>query len=428
MMQTNEQLKQEINRLKSAVEELRVLNELALAAGSAVDEEQMLDTIVKKSAKAVKAEQGAILLVTDQKDDPLKTLIRRNDVTSPIQAYRVGTHITGWVLKNQKPLIIDNLSTDERFNTTEEDRMGIRTVLAVPILHRSKIIGILMVTNKRTDTPFDPEDLRLLSIISAQSGQLIRNSQLQNEALEKKRIEHELDLAQKMQLSLLPQKDPKINGLDIASYFNPTDAVGGDYYDYFDLGDGRFSLVIADVCGHGPAAALMMTMIKGVIHSIKMEQTTTDKVLQKLNRIVNSIIPGEIFITMQFLVFNMNKKVLEFSNAGHNPLLFFNNSKRIIEEVRLSGTSINIMPDGIFNLQEIQLNSGDIILVYTDGITEGTNEKMEMFKIDGIKQALEKSFEDDAFQIVERIKAQFDLFIGNTRQEDDVALIVVKVK
>ena len=427
-MQINEQQQKEIQRLKSAVAELTVLNELALAAGSTFDENEMLDIIVRKSVKAVKAEQGSILLVTEKKDDPLKTLIRRNDLSSPMQTYRVGTHITGWVLKNKEPLIIENLSEDSRFNTTKEDRMGIQTVLAVPIWHRSQIIGILMVTNKKTDEPFGPDDLRLLSIISAQSGQLIRNSQLQGEAIEKKRLEHELGLAHKMQMDLLPQKDPEISGLDIASYFNPTESVGGDYYDYFDLGDNKLGIIIADVCGHGPAAALMMTMIKGIAHSISSDYNSADAALHKLNSIINDIIPEDIFITMQFLVFDTKKKVMHFSNAGHNPLIHYKAESGSIEEVVLRGPAINLMENGIFNIQEIPLVADDIFLIYTDGITEGTNEKREMFKTDGLKKVVEKSVQDDASQIIERIKSQFDLFRGNAEQDDDVAMIVIKMQ
>lgn len=426
-MQREKQFEKEIQRLKSAVEELTVLNDLALAAGSTMEENQMFDVIVQKSVRAVHADQGSILLVTEQQENPLQTLIRRNDSNAQRQAYRVGAHITGWVLKNKQPLMVENLTEDKRFNTSEADRQGIRTLLCVPIWHRANIIGILMVTNKRADEVFTSGDMRLLTIIAAQSGQLIRNSQLQGEAFEKKRLEHELDLAHEMQLSLLPDEDPEMLGLDIASYFNPTDAVGGDYYDYFPMENG-LGVIIADVCGHGASAALMMTMIKGIVHSLSKDLAGPEKALSKINKIVNSIVPEEIFITMQFLIFDLKNNLLSFSNAGHNPFIYFDKKTSAISEVELKGTAINLMPEGVFNTRELELKSGDIFLIYTDGITEATNVKLEMYTTERLKSAILESAGDSAVQVIRYIRSQFDEFTANTKIADDVAMIAVKIE
>jgi len=204
-----DELEQQIERLKSSVEELILLNDLALAASSSLDVDQMLDPIVQKSIKAIKAEQGSILLVTEKQDDPLKTLIRHQDFSGSMQSYKIGTHVTGWVLKYRKPLMIENLAEDERFHVTEQEAKDIHSVLWLPILSQAKIIGILVMTNKKTGEPFSNNDLRLLSIIAAQSGQLIRNSQLQQEAIDKKRLEQELILAQNIQRVCFLRRIPK---------------------------------------------------------------------------------------------------------------------------------------------------------------------------------------------------------------------------
>ena len=200
-------LENEVERLKSAIQELTVLNDLAITASSSLEVNQVLDIIVEESIKATKGEQGSILLLTEQEDSPLKTLIRQQD-RSRLLTYKIGTNITGWVLKHQQPLIIDDLSTDERFNTTEQERQEIRSVLCVPIRFRAKLLGIIMVTNKKTLEPFSKGALRLISIIAAQSGQLIRNSQLQQETREKKRMEQELEMAGNMQKGFLQFKKP----------------------------------------------------------------------------------------------------------------------------------------------------------------------------------------------------------------------------
>lgn len=421
------QLEKEVHRLKSAVEELTVLNDLAISASLSLEVDQMLDIIVEKSIKAVKAEQGSILLVTEQAETPLKTLIRQVDQRSRLLTYRVGTHITGWVLKHQQPLMIEDLATDSRFQPTEQERREIRSVLCVPIRLKAKIIGILMVTNKKTFEPFNDNDLRLLSIIAAQSGQLIRNSRLQEEALEKKRMEQELAMARKIQLNLLPKKNPATKWLEISSYCKPADEVGGDYYDYFLLAEDQIGIVLADVSGHGASAALVMTMVKGILHSITHKLKTTDKVLSEMNSILNPIIPGDMFVTMIFLIFDSKKRLLRYSNAGHNPLLFFDTQTNACQMIELKGPALGLTNLSVYKEKEIALNSGDLFLIYTDGVTEAFNEQAEMFEESRLVQAVEETTKEPANIIIEHVNSKLKSFINNAPQSDDVAMITVKV-
>ncbi len=420
-------LQKEVERLKSAVDELTVLNELAIAAGRASELDEMLDLIVEKSIKAVKAEQGSILLVTEQKDKPLQTLIRQADHSGRLMAYRVGTHITGWVLKHRQPLLVDHLAEDERFKTTLKEQEDIRSILCVPIWLKAKIIGVLMVTNKKTETPFTPDDLRLLSIIAAQSGQLIRNSQLQTEAHEKRRLENELDLARKMQQSLLPEKNPQSPGMDLASYFLPADAVGGDYFDFFDLGDQKTGIVIADVSGHGPSAALVMTMIKGILQSITLNYTSADRGLGEINSILSRTLPPELFVTMLFLVIDIREKVLYYSNAGHNPFLFYRGSDDSLKMIEVKGCALNVSPNYDYQLHKSALNSGDQIFIYTDGVTESVNGDEEMFQMERMMSAVKISARESAGMVIESVKKELRRFTGDAAQADDMAMIAIKI-
>ena len=176
-----QELENEIKRLKTSVEELRLLNEIAVSASKETDVDRMLNVIVKKSIKALDAEQSLILLVTKNQKDPFKTIIRQDDRSSLKRSYHVGENITGWVLLNKTSLIIENLSTDKRFHSTEEERRDIHSVLCVPIWFEGNIIGIMMAINKKNRKHFSQNDLTLFSIISVQAGQLIKNLQLQRE-------------------------------------------------------------------------------------------------------------------------------------------------------------------------------------------------------------------------------------------------------
>jgi sigma-B regulation protein RsbU (phosphoserine phosphatase) len=427
-MLQNKLLENEVQRLKTAVEELTVLNDLAIAASSALEVDQILDLIMQKSVKAVHAEQGSIMLVTPKQESPLQTLIRHKDFSGSLQSYKVGTFIVGWVLKNKQPLIIENLANDERFHVTEDELREVKTLLCVPIMLKGKIIGILTMTNKKTGEPFNDNDMRLLSIIAAQSGQLIRNSQLQAESIEKKRLEHELQMAQQIQQSLLPDNVPSIQKLDIANYFKPTDAVGGDYYDYIMFDDQNIGVVIADVSGHGPSAALVMTMLKGILHSITQKFISADQTIVELNSIINRIVPPEVFITMMFLIFDLKKKIFQFSNAGHNPLLYYNKKENKCTMLELSGCALNLTKDPKYSVKEISFNTGDVFLVYTDGVIEATNDKEEMFGIKRLIKFLAKASDNQAIILINHIKEQLNVFSGNKSPEDDIVLIAIKIK
>ncbi len=421
------QLEQEVRRLHSAVEELTVLNDLAIAASSSLEVDQMLDIIVQKSIRATRAEQGSILLVTPTAERPLKTLIRQADRSSRLMAYKLGESITGYVLKYQKPLMIENLAADERFSPTEEEKREIHSVLCVPILFKGRLIGILTLTNKQGGAAFDKNDLRLLSIIAAQSGQLIRNSQLQQEALEKQRMEHELAMAQRIQMNLLPKSVPSMPRLDISSYFSAADEVSGDYFDYFQLGERQLGIVMADVSGHGLSSALVMTMVKGMLQVMMNNFHTPQAILASLNRSLYAVLPKEMFVTMVLLLFDLENMVLRFSNAGHNPILRCRGEERQCEFIELPGAALSIMPEATFSDREMPLERGDGYVIYTDGLTEAFNPKGEMFEERGLQQVVQSAHHEDAASMIERLRSAFHEFIGEARQSDDVAMIAVKI-
>lgn len=255
------ELEQRVENLQFAIQELTVLKDLAIAAGQTSDVDQMLDTIVEKSIRAVRAEQGSILLVTEEKDAPLKTLIRHEDNKSRLMTYKVSISITGWVLKHLKPLKVDDLANDPRFNVSEQESREIRSLLCIPILSGARLLGVLMVTNKNGHEPFSDSDLRLLTIIASQSGQLIRNSQLQQEAFAKK----EQELAQQRLIARRLQELDKLKDELLAAYdrFVPHEflrALGRETIVDVQLGDqvhGEMTVLFSDIRAYSTLAESM---------------------------------------------------------------------------------------------------------------------------------------------------------------------------
>ncbi len=421
-------LEQEIVHLKAVVEELSVLNDLAIAASSALDTRKLLDIIVEKSIKAVKAEQGSILLVTEKQEKPLQTLIRQDDSQSLLSQYKIGINITGWVLKHRQPLLIENLASDKRFITSEQEKKDIQTLLSVPIQFQGQLLGLLTVTNKKDKPSFNQEDLRLLSIIAAQSGQIIRNSQLQKEALEKERLALEMATARQIQQDLLPSSIPQFPNLEIACYFNSADEVGGDYFDFFQLDKNQLGIVQADVSGHGASAAMIMTMLKGILHSVTQNFQEIPTMLSQINKIVYHTAPPETFITMIMMIYDSNNHTLILSNAGHTPPLFYQEQDDTLRYLELRGCALNCLPDASYTLSTIHLQPGDFILIYTDGLTEAVNQNSEMFGYDRLKNILINSRYSSAGDIIKKVKQELTTYCGQIQQADDIALMVLREK
>lgn len=422
------QLEDEVKRLQSAVQELAVLNDIAVSASKSSDVNEVLEVIVNKSIKAVRAEQGSIMLVTEQQDAPLKTLIRQEDRTTGSVPYKVGINITGWVLQNQQLLVVDDLATDSRFPGIGSSTGGIKSVVAVPIRHRAKMIGILLAVNKKSAEGFSEGDQRLLGIISSQSGQLIQNMQLQEESRQKARMEQELTLARGIQTRLLPTEEPERELMEVASYFEAADEVSGDYYDYFDLPDSKLGAIMADVSGHGASSALVMTMLKGVLQATILRYESPGQVITELNAILCRLLPAEMFVTMVFLEFDSSARTLRYANAGHNPLVWFRKSTGDTVEERQPGPAVGILGSAQYKIKEIELSPGDVIVTYTDGLTEAFNREREMFSGERLLEAVDAHKSESAADIVRGTIQRLNDFTKDYAQSDDIAVIAVKVK
>ncbi len=421
------QLEDEVSRLQSAVQELAVLNDIAVSASKASDVADVLEVIINKSIKAIRAEQGSIMLVTEQQDAPLKTLIRQEDRTTGAVPYKVGINITGWVLQNQQLLVVDDLATDSRFPGIGSSTGDIKSVMAVPIRHRAKMIGILLAVNKKSGEGFSEGDQRLLGIISSQSGQLIQNMQLQEESRQRARMEQELSLARNIQTGLLPTDEPVRDTMAVASYFEAADEVSGDYYDYFELPESKLGAIMADVSGHGASSALVMTMLKGILQATILRYESPAQVVTELNVILCRLLPAEMFVTMVFLEFDASARTLRYANAGHNPLIWFRASKGETIEEHQPGPAVGILGSANYKIKELEMEPDDVIVTYTDGLTEAFNAEREMFGDERLVQAVDACKGDSAEGIVKGIMERLNAFTKDYAQSDDIAIIAIKV-
>ena len=222
-------LQEENKRLRTAIEELSVLNEISTAISSTQPLEQIIDLIVRKCVKHLKVEQGAVMLLDEQdQEKPFRTMIRKQDSVANYLPYRLDAQLTGWMLKNKTPLLINDLEKDSRFNFMVNNEFPIHSLLSVPMNVKGKMIGLITVFNKKTNIGFSNNDQRLLGIISAQSAQIIENARLYQEEQALIHLQEEMRLAYEIQVDLLPKFQPKVLGYQIAGKSIPAKDVGGE--------------------------------------------------------------------------------------------------------------------------------------------------------------------------------------------------------
>ena len=245
-------LREENQKLKTAVEELAILNDIATAITSTQSLEKIIEQIVQRCIKHLRVEQGVVMLFDEQDiEKPFQTMIREQDSSSNILPYRFDSQITGWMLKNKSPLLINNLMTDSRFKFADETNLPVKTLLSVPMSVKGRMTGLLTLFNKKSESGFSSDDQRLLSIIAAQSAHVIEHARLLQKEQELLRMEEEYKMAKEIQLNILPKKIPSIEGYDIFAINIPAREVGGDYYDFIKLPGNRIAFCLGDITGKG---------------------------------------------------------------------------------------------------------------------------------------------------------------------------------
>ena len=251
----------------------------------------------------------------------------------------------------------------------------------IPIRSKEKLIGALFVGEKLSESTFEQEDLQLLSSTAKQASVAIENAFLYEELAEQERIKHELDIARRIQEGLLPKKNPAVKGLDIAGVSIPAMTVGGDYFDYIQLGPKKILVVVADVSGKGMSAALYMSKIQGMVQLAAHMYKTPKDMLIHINRRIFEGIERKAFITMILAVFDLQKKEVRICRAGHNKALIGVNGK--LQFLEAHGIGLGLERGKIFEeeLQEIRkpLSKDGIFVFYTDGLTEAMDEGKNQF-------------------------------------------------
>ncbi|WP_337865093.1 SpoIIE family protein phosphatase [Ignavibacterium sp.] len=300
----------------------------------------------------------------------------------------------------------------------------------VPLLVKSKVIGVLLFGLKYSGSQFSGKDIELLYAAGNQLAIAIENARLYQSEVEKISIEHDLEIARKIQRGLLPACVPYLNGLDICGEMIPAMHVGGDYYDLINLNNKKIFVAVADVSGKGLSASLYMTKLQTITQLYCKDGSSPKEILIEANKILyDSLEPGA-FITMTLALFDIEEKTVKICRAGHLPVFMVEGDE--VKSIRPKGIALGLDENNLFesNLEEVEFDfkSGQIFSFLSDGFTETMNEKNELFGEEIILELLRKNAHSSSSEIFEKINSEIIKFRQNADQHDDMTMVIVKVK
>jgi len=419
-------LQKENQSLKRSVEELSIINEIATAINSALSLDNILESITQKCRKHLKVEQVAVMLLDEKKEEkPFQTMIRGWDEATGVIPLRLDTQLTGWMLKNRTPLLINDFQNDKRFHLVSNETEFIRSLLSVPLLCKSKMIGLISVFNKTIESGFNDDDQRLLSIISSQSSQVIENARLLKEEQELIKVQQELQLAYEIQTNLLPETSPQIDGYEIFGRSIPAKEVGGDYFDFIPIENNKLAFCLGDISGKGMPAALLMSNLQASVRGQTLEKSNVKSCMEKINSMLFHNTPPEKFSTFFYGILDSKNHKITYSNAGHNYPYLLSDKKGIVlleegdivlgclEEFQFGEHSISLMPD-------------DLLIIYSDGITEAINENEEELGEDEMIKVIIENPDLSLEELANKIFKKVEIHSGENLQYDDMTIVLIK--
>ena len=303
--------------------------------------------------------------------------------------------------------------------------LGDQPLKLMPLHARNKLVGMLAVGETIDGSPLDGRRLKVLAGIAQQAAIAVVNDQLYRESAETERIQNELGVALELQSTLLPDADPEIPGLKIASYWEAAHQISGDFYDFLPLTNGLWGIVIADVAGKGVPAALYMALARTVIRSVGLNREDPLATLQRANELIMQDTQANLFLTVFYAIWDQASKTYTFTNGGHNPPLLLRADGEI-EIVGQYGVALGVIEDVPLTRDSINLEDGDTLLFFTDGITEAMNENLEPYGLDRLKAVLAASRDAEPEAVIQAIRSSIIAYADGMMQSDDATMVVMQ--
>ncbi|MFL6541087.1 MAG: PP2C family protein-serine/threonine phosphatase [Chthoniobacterales bacterium] len=347
-----------------------------------------------------------------------------------MHAVDVGEGIIGRAYSTHQPLFMTNVTEAPELASLRETPLATTSAMITPLLYGKQNMGVLALANGPMSVPFTQSDFVVFKSIAEQSAFALYNAIIYSEANEKKRLDHDLQIAREIQRILLPDEAPKIEGFEIAGLNIPASQVSGDYFDYIEVDKERLGVAIADVSGKGVPASLIMAICRSVLRSQAPENSSPSEVLKKVNRQLYPDIREDMFISMAYLVLDHVRATVTLSRAGHDAPLLYRRATQELTKLKPPGLVLGIDSGSVFdritNDFAVPLERDDCLILYTDGVTEALDANGDEFGPDRMMDSVRASATSGAQAVITRLIDDVRAFVGTTAQSDDITLIVIR--
>jgi len=411
---------------------LDLLYRLSQAFNSSLDLEEVLNKVMDEVILAVKAERGFVMLSELDRSLEFKVARGMDHKTINDPEFQVSRSIVEKVAHEGQPVLTSDAQKDDRFSMHQSIMLlGLRSILCVPLLIKERTIGVIYVDNTMQTGIFSPSDLDLLSAIAWNAAIAIENARLYQLAVEKGRLERELQVARQVQVSLLPERAPDIPGWEIVATWQPARQVAGDYYDFFSIDNGSQGMLIADVTDKGMPAALFMAMTRSTVRASLESAGTPAEGIAHANKLIASDSSDGMFVTLFYAELNPVTAELVYVNAGHNPPIYIHQTgsgQFQITNLSRTGIALGVITEVEFHAKTLKMSPGDVLLMYTDGVTDAINPQGDSYDEQRLHDVLLSHASKPAECIASEIITSLQNFAGDRDPYDDITYIILKRK
>lgn len=400
----------------------QLVQEITRKISTSLDLDEVLSLIIDTVRSFVPYDSAAIyILETNGRDSRIRAHVHRGyDMSSMERLLKMGEGFVGWVVENGGGVIIPDVRTDTRY--VRANALSLSEIVA-PIIANQRIIGAFNLESQALDT-YKAADLEVLTFFASTVAISIEKALLHQERLEKRRLDSELAVARQVQRSLLPDRDPDIPGFDISGITVPCEEISGDYYDFIAFPNHQLGIALADVSGKGVPAALIMASFRASLRAQVRNDFALRDIMRKVNYLLWESIASYQYVTGIYGVLDPYSRRLSFSDAGHNPMIILHKDGTY-EEASCGNTVLGIFEDRDYSECFRVLNPGDLLALYTDGVTEANRDGVE-FGIPGIIATLRKLRHLPSRDIARGLYADVMEYSGQTVLDDDLTVVIIK--
>lgn len=396
---------------------------ITLLASATLNE--TLEQIVTLVFEAVPADRCLIMMRDEGGEDLRVAVARLRDRVGEVGEIRVSRNVLDEVVIRGKSVLTSDAQHDPRFASGTMVLQGVRSVLAVPLGVADKVFGIIYADSPIAEGRFTEDHLKVLTTLASVAAIRVENARLVEARLERERLERELALASEIQQRFQPTAPPHVDGYELQGISFPCYEIGGDYYDFIEREDGRLVIALGDVSGKGTAAALLMSSLHAAVHAQSASHDSLVATISAVNRYLADNIPANRFVTLFYAELDPESGALSFLNAGHNPPLIVH-SAGTVEQLASGGLPLGIKRDAEYREGRSQLQPGDVLVIYSDGVTEAVSPTGEEFGPTRLYEVVSRNVEASAAGIRDRIESSLTKFAQGTSAADDITLVIVK--